>query len=470
MQTYLRKYFNSGNTIDPGRRIEILKALKESILSNLSPLYEALWKDLHKSTQESYLTEVSFVLGEIEYHIKHLRKWSKIRKTGSPITIFPSKSRIMPQPYGVVLIIAPWNYPFMLLLAPLVAAVSAGNCAMLKPSHIAVNTAAVCKDIINGANILQGNTPDTGRPVEIMTGGPEILEEIIKEKYDYIFYTGGAVFGKTVAVKAAQTLTPVTLELGGKSPCIITSGANLKTAAKKVAWGKFLNSGQTCIAPDYILVEHSVKEEFVKQLKKSVGELYGAGTEEIIKNRFYGRIISPAAFVRLNSIIEKCAETGGIISGGAVNASELFIEPTVTDAGDISYPEKISGNPAMQEEIFGPVLPVISYRHTEDAVRYINSHPKPLALYIFGKKHTALKVLKHTFSGGACINDTIMHIANRKLPFGGVGESGMGNYHGKYGFETFSHKKSYVVSPRNFDIPAKYPPYKWLKYIKKLLQ
>lgn len=469
MLTQLRICFNSGYTLEPARRIPILKALKEGILSNLSPLYEALWKDLHKSEQESYLTEISFVLSEIEYHIRHLKKWSKPRNVSSGLILFPSRSRILPQPYGTVLIVAPWNYPFMLLFAPLVAAISAGNCVLLKPSHLAVNTAAVCQQIIERTQLLLNREPAQGNPVELYTGGPEIMERLLKEKYDYIFYTGGPAFGKTIAVKAAETLTPVTLELGGKSPCILTKEADLKTAARKIIWGKFLNSGQTCVAPDYLLVEESVKEELLVHLKKAISALYGPDTLSIIRNPFYGRIISPAAFDRLDQLVAECSAQGDLLFGGTRNRAEKFIEPTLVTAGDLSDSTTVAAHPAMREEIFGPILPMITFSELDTAIRFVNARPKPLALYVFAPTEIARQVLGKTFSGGACINDTLMHIANRNLPFGGVGESGMGSYHGKFGFDTFSHQKSCVESPRSFDLPVKYPPYKGFGFLKKLV-
>lgn len=464
MQNQLRTSFNSQTTLNPKHRIEILKALKKGIISNLKPLYDALWRDLHKSEQESYLTEIAFVLSEIDYNIKHLQKWSRPQKKCSPLMLFPSKSRILYQPYGVILIIAPWNYPFRLLFAPLVAAISAGNCVMLKPSHLALNTALACSEIINCTNAILNTNP-----IEIITGGADVMDKVLQEKFDYIFYTGGPSFGKTIAVKAAETLTPITLELGGKSPCIITPQSNLKIAAKRIAWGKFLNCGQTCVAPDYILIDSSAKEAFIQNLLSAINELYISGNQDILHSPFYGRIIGLPAFNRLKALIDASTICNKIISGGKTNQAELFIEPTIIDAGNLNNIDNLSTVPAMQEEIFGPILPIIEYSNLDDTIKYINSKPKPLALYVFADKAQATKVLKETFSGGACINDTVMHIANRNLPFGGIGLSGMGNYHGKYSFETFSHKKSYVVTPRNFDLPVKYPPYKWFGIIKKIL-
>lgn len=464
MQTpLLRNYFRSGATLQPENRIKTLQAIKQAITTHLPHLYNALQKDLHKSEQESYLTEIAFVFSEIDYHTKHLKKWSKPQHQCSPIILFPSKSRILYQPYGVVLIVAPWNYPLRLLFAPMVAAIAAGNCVLLKPSHLALNTADVCTEIIkNAMHILQKQSVDA-YPVEIITGGAQVMDQVLQERYDYIFYTGGPGFGRTIAIKAAEDLTPVTLELGGKSPCIITATSNLKLAAKKVAWGKFLNCGQTCVAPDYILIDSTVKTDFLHLLKSAIHDLYDS---QIDKSPFYGRIITLPAFNRLKTMIDAAPEK--ILYGGTTDQQTLFIEPTILDAGTLSNLEKINSIPSMQEEIFGPILPIIEYSNLTDALNFINSCPKPLALYIFSDNNTASSVLKNTFSGGACVNDTIMHIATNKLPFGGVGYSGMGSYHGKYGFETFSHKKSYVVSPRSFDLPVKYPPYKWYRLIKKL--
>ncbi|MEG0517600.1 MAG: aldehyde dehydrogenase family protein [Bacteroidales bacterium] len=484
MQAHLlRHYFSSGASLEPENRIKTLQAVQKAVQIHLPRLYDALQEDLHKSKQESYLTEIAFVLSEIDYHIKHVKKWSKPQHKRSSVILFPSKSRILYQPYGVVLIIAPWNYPFRLLFAPMIAAIAAGNCVLLKPSHLALHTADICVEIIKTAMqiihkqpayipISENQVPATwgtkqnlpASPIEIMTGGPKVMENLLQEKYDYIFYTGGPGFGKTIAGKAAEDLTPVTLELGGKSPCIITATSNLKLAAKRVAWGKFLNCGQTCVAPDYLLIESTVKNDFLCFLKSAIHTLYDS---PINKSPFYGRIIALPAFNRLKAMIG--ANPNTILYGGATNEQTLFIEPTILDAGTLSNIEKINTVPAMQEEIFGPILPVIEYTNLKDAVHFINSRPKPLALYLFADKPTANQILKNTFSGGACVNDTIMHIATNNLPFGGVGLSGMGNYHGKYGFETFSHKKSYVVSLRNFDLPLKYPPYKWFERIKRFL-
>lgn len=477
MQTELRNYFNSQATLDPCNRIKTLKTLKQAVMLHLTPLYEALQKDLHKSEQESYLTEIAFVLSEIEYNIKHLRKWSRPQRKASPLLLFPSKSRILYQPYGVILIVAPWNYPFRLLFAPLVAAISAGNCVLLKPSHLALHTAAVCEQIIKSVEKMLNTTPAPTTeskislsPIQIITGGPQIMDQVLQEKYDYIFYTGGPGFGKTIALKAAADLTPVTLELGGKSPCIVTAQANLTIAARRIAWGKFLNSGQTCVAPDYILIESSIKQKFLEHLESEICKLANSDNYgNIAQSPYYGRIIALPAFNRLKGMIEASAAEGKILLGGKTNQTELFIEPTILDAGNLLGPNHPDTVAAMQEEIFGPILPIVEYSNLSDVVDYVNSRPKPLALYIFAQKKQATKLLQQTFSGGACINDTIMHIANRNLPFGGVGMSGMGSYHGKYGFETFSHKKSYIITPRNIDLPLKYPPYKWFTFIKGIM-
>lgn len=441
-------------------RISLLSLLYLTIENNINNIQEALYKDLHKNSEESFITEIGFVLSEINYYIKHLKKWSKPHKVKSPITIFPSKSKYIYQPYGNVLIIAPWNYPFQLLFAPLAAAIAAGNCVLLKPSHLAPNTAEISKKIIS--QTLDSFLPDklSGVPIEISDQGPEVMESILKEKWDYIFYTGGPIFGRTVALEAAKNLTPITLELGGKSPCIVTDSANLKIAAKRIAWGKFLNCGQTCVAPDYVLVQKNISEKFLEHLRSAIEETYSNDKKgDYFNSKHYGRIITQSHLERLQNLQELSG--GEVIIGGNSITEEKFMEPTVILNPNLDAP-------IMKEEIFGPLLPIVLYDKLQEAIDFINSRPTPLAMYIFSTKKIGEDVIKNTKQGGACINDTIIHLVNNKLPFGGVGESGMGSYHGKTGFETFSHKKSYVVSPHSFDLPFKYPPYKYFSFIKKM--
>lgn len=443
-----RAYYRMGETRDIGFRVTKLKQLRNAILSSEERIEAALWQDLHKSAYESYLTEISIVLQELDDHIRHLRRWAKPHKAATPMQLFGSRSRIVCEPLGVVLIIAPWNYPFQLLIAPLLGALSAGNCVVLKPSPYTPHVSAVMADLV--ADVF---APEH---VTVVQGGREINQELLAERFDYLFFTGSPSLGKVVMKAAAEHLTPVTLELGGKSPCIVDQGADLELAARRLVWGKFLNAGQTCIAPDYLLVQSNVKAHLLERIGHYIRAFYGVQPRE---SPDYPRIVRVEAVDRIAGLMR----SGTIIHGGEINREERYIAPTVIDG---IQPD----DPVMQEEIFGPVLPVMEFHALEEAIRYVNAHEKPLALYYFGNRTSAREVLANTTSGGACINDTIMHIANPHLPFGGVGNSGMGRYHGRDSFLTFSNRRSVLHSTTRWDIPLKYPPFGSLNKLKKLLK
>lgn len=443
-----REFYSTGMSRNVDFRIKNLKRLKEAIMAYEGRIYEALWDDLHKSAYEGYLTEVSIVLREIRYHIRHLKRWAVPRRVPVPLYMLGSKSRILYEPLGVTLIVAPWNYPFQLLLNPLVGALSAGNCAVLKPSPDTPRVAQVLAEMIASAF-----APEY---VAVIQGGREVNQALWTKRFDHIFFTGSPALGKIVMKAAAEHLIPVTLELGGKSPCIVDEDADIECAARRIAWGKCLNAGQTCIAPDYLLVHGRVKNELLERLVYYIRQFYGGQPE---KSPDYPRIVSQAAVERLGQLLQK----GKIVYGGAVVPEEKYISPTILD--DILPDDAI-----MQEEIFGPLLPIVEFYDLEEAINYVNVREKPLALYYFGTTACAEKVIAKTSSGGVCINDTVMHIANHRLPFGGVGNSGMGKYHGFDSFATFSNRRSVLSSPTLWDIPLKYPPYRNLKLLKKFMK
>ena len=442
-----KRFFNTHTTKDLDFRIAQLKNLRAAVKKYEDKITEALYKDLHKSYEEAYLTEISIVTQEIDLHIKKLKTWAKPKRVAVPIHLKPSRARILYQPLGVALIIAPWNYPFQLLFNPLVGAISAGCCAVLKPSEFTPHIAAVMEDII--AEIFAEDY------ISLVQGGQETGELLLQQRWDMIFFTGSTQVGKIVMKAAAEHLTPVVLELGGKSPVIVDETANIPLAAKRIAWGKTINAGQTCIAPDYLLVHEKVKDELLDNIAIVLNDMYG---EDIMLSNHYGRIVHEKAFDRLAGLIEN----ENIHSGGTLNRKDLFMEPTILD--------KVSkASPVMQEEIFGPVLPVMTFTELKQAVAYINSGEKPLALYYFGKKDVAETIIHETSSGGVCINDTLMHISNHNLSFGGVGASGMGSYHGRESFLAFSHKRSVVRTPTWIDIPFRYAPFKYFKMIRKVI-
>jgi len=433
-----RKFFSSGRTFDIKFRFEALDKLKNAIKTHEPELLEAIKKDLGKSASESYMCEVGLTLAEITHFRKHLRSWSRTRRKFTPITNFHAKSMIVQEPYGVVLIMSPWNYPVLLTLEPLIGAIAAGNCAIVKPSAYSPETSKVIHKLISEIFDPQY--------VAVITGGRAENADLLEQKFDYIFFTGGVTVGKLVMEKASKHLTPVTLELGGKSPCIIDHTANLRIAARRITFGKFLNCGQTCIAPDYVLVEESVHDEFVKLIKEETIKMYG---EDIFANKDYGKMVNQKHFDRVAGLIAK----EKTVYGGRLKNETLQIEPTILD--------HVTPNDAvMQEEIFGPVLPIITVSDTNEAANFIKSRPKPLALYLFtSDKKIEKQFLREVPFGGGCVNDTIIHIATTNLPFGGVGNSGMGSYHGKKTFETFSHSKSVVKKYTWLDISMRYQPY-----------
>lgn len=442
-----KTFFSSNATKDIDFRIQQLKKLRDSLIKYQPQILEALWKDLHKSSQEAYLTEMSIVFNELDYHIRNLKKWAKPQRVATPLFMLPSSSQIITEPLGVSLIVAPWNYPFQLLINPLIGSISAGCCTILKPSPESANLSAVVADMI-------AKTFDSSY-ITTIEGGREVNTILFNQRFDFIFFTGSPMLGKVVMQAAAQHLTPVILELGGKSPCIVDKCAHIDLAAKRIVWGKFMNAGQTCISPDYLLVHNSIKEELIQKIKAYIQEFYSS---EPLNSPFYPRIINEKAMQRLVSLLDPSK----IIFGGNYNMTEKFIEPTLMT--DISQTD-----PIMQEEIFGPILPISGYDEINEAIRFVNENEKPLALYFFGNESTADYVLSHTTSGGACINDTLMHIGNHNLPFGGVGNSGMGKYHGKSSFYAFSNQRSVVKTPTWIDLPFKYIPYKYFHWIKKIL-
>lgn len=444
------QFFQTGHTQSVAYRINALRSLYAAITKYESHIVQALHSDLNKSEFEAYSTEVGFVLREIRFIMKRLRSWTRPQKQRTPLTHLGSKSAIYYEPYGMVLIIAPWNFPFQLSLAPLIGAVAAGNCAIVKPSELAPHTSEIIATVIEEAFSLEH--------VAAIEGGIETSQMLLHLKFDYIFFTGSERVGKVVMEAAAKQLTPVTLELGGKSPVIIHKDAHLKLAAKRIAWGKFINAGQTCIAPDYIFVHHAVKTHFIQLLKEAIQQLYGPHP---LANESYTRIVNEQHFHRLLNYMRE----GEVVIGGSSDPEKLLIEPTVIT--------KVTPDcQLMNDEIFGPIIPIINYEHVEHAIEYINSHPKPLALYLFtSNKPLQRQVLSQVSFGGGCINDTLFHVTNPYLPFGGVGSSGIGAYHGRSSFELFSHRKSILKQTTLFDLPVRYPHVKHnLKLIKRLLR
>ncbi|MEH1847104.1 MAG: aldehyde dehydrogenase [Nostoc sp.] len=443
-----REFFQTGKTKDVNFRIEQLKNLKQAIIEHERSIVEALQADLHKPELESYLTEIG-VIKEIDYAIKHLKNWTKPKKAAVSFDFFSYSAQIYPEPLGVVLIIGPWNYPFNLIISPLIGAIAAGNCAIIKPSEIASHTSSIIAKII-------AKHFDPAY-IAVVEGGVEASQKLLAEKFDHIFFTGGTAVGKIIMAAAAKYLTPVTLELGGKSPCIVDTDINLEHTVRRITWGKFINAGQTCIAPDYLLVDKKIKKDLIDGLEKCLKEFYG---DNPANSPDYARIISQKHFERLVNFLKD----GEVIIGGENQPSERYIAPTVIDS--VSLEDSV-----MQEEIFGPIIPIIEYTDIAEAIALINSRPKPLALYLFSQnKNLQKRVLQETSSGGVCINDTVMQVGVSSLPFGGVGDSGIGNYHGKASFDTFSHDKSVLQNSFWLDLKWRYAPYKGkLPLIKKLL-
>lgn len=434
-----REYFRSGATRSYEFRKGELNRLKESLNLHQEKILGALHKDLGKPAFEGYVGEVGFILDEIKHTVKHLSSWMKPEKVSTPLLHFPATSRIYSEPLGTCLVIGPWNYPFQLVLSPLVGALAAGNCAVLKPSELAPETSKAIANFIK----------DTFDPklVAVVEGGIEASTALLAERFDHIFFTGGFEVGRVVMSAAAKFLTPVTLELGGKSPCIVDSETQLEHTARRITWGKFFNAGQTCVAPDYLMVSEALKEPLIKAIRENVREFFG---EDPSTSPDFGRIINERHFLRLTGLLKD----GKIVEGGKSDARSRYLSPTVLD--DVKADSKI-----MADEIFGPLLPVLTYSSLDEAIEFVNDRPKPLALYFFSSnKANQDRVLERTSFGGGCINDTVIHLSNPNMPFGGVGTSGLGSYHGKFGFDTFSHKKG--ITHRSFlmDPKLRYPPYK----------
>ncbi len=431
-----RQFFRTGKTKDVAFRIAQLQKLKQAITANQPQIFKALSADLSKSGFDAYF-EVIGIIKEIDYALKHIKNWVKPQKVATPYHQFPASTHIYAEPFGVTLIIGPWNYPFNLVMTPLISAIASGNCVVIKPSEISAQSSAAIAEII-------GKTFEPGF-INVIEGGAEVSQKLLAEKFDHIFFTGGTEVGKIVMSAAAKHLTPVTLELGGKSPCIVDENTHLEYTAKRIVWGKFINAGQTCTAPDYLLVHKNIKASLLNQIEKYIKEFYGDVPSE---SRNYSRIINQKHFFRLANLLKY----GTIIVGGDTHLQDLYIAPTVIDR--VSWEDQI-----MQEEIFGPILPVIEYTDLDEAIAIINERPKPLALYFFSNnKQHQNKVLQSTASGGVCINDTVMHLTIPALPFGGVGESGMGRYHGKAGFENFSYQRSVLNKSFLFDLKWRYYP------------
>ncbi|MGB0526398.1 MAG: aldehyde dehydrogenase [Flavobacteriaceae bacterium] len=432
-------FFASAQTLDCSFRIAQLKKLRQVLRSYEGEILEALKLDLNKPNFEAYTAEFSFVIEELNTAIKQLKKWSKPRKVKTGLLSAPAFGVIQPEPYGLSLQLSPWNYPFQLAIAPALAALAAGNTVVLKPSEYSIKTSELLAQLIN--------THFDEAYFHVVLGAAETAKALLELKWDHIFFTGSTQIGKIVAKAAAEKLTPCTLELGGKSPCIVDDTAKVKLAAKRIVWGKYMNAGQTCIAPDYVLVDAKIKEDLIAQMMKEIERLYGKNPKE---SSDYGRLIHSRHVERMKSFMEDA----NIRVGGALDAESRFVAPTIID--EVNHNSK-----AMQEEIFGPVLPVISYDNFEEVGHYLKRYDKPLAFYIFSENAKRIKALVQNYQfGGGCVNDTIMHIAEKNLPFGGVGDSGMGAYHGKFGFSTFSREKPVMYRSNWIDVPLRYPPFK----------
>jgi aldehyde dehydrogenase (NAD+) len=434
---------------DIGYRKETLKKLLYNIQKSEDLIVKALYDDFKKPEFEAVLTETNYVISDLKDTIKNIHKWSGRKRVFPSILNFPSTDYIYKEPYGNVLVIAPWNYPFQLALCPLIAAVAAGNRVVLKPSELTPNTSSIIAKIIEKTFHINH--------VEVFEGGVEVADKLLAQRWDYIFFTGSVAVGKVVAKAAAENLTPVTLELGGKNPCIIDETANLKLAAKRIVWGKFINAGQTCIAPDYILIQKNMKVNFVTFLIDEIIKSYG---KKMDKSPDFARIINTKNFLRLDSMIDR----EKVIFGGETDANKLFISPTLIE-------DPALDSPVMKEEIFGPILPILTYETEAEIQNVISKYEKPLAFYIFSENHSfAKKLLQKYAFGGGCINDTVVHFSNKRLPFGGVGHSGIGAYHGKLSFDIFSHHKAIVKKGNWLDLPMRYAPYKdKLAAVKRLL-
>ena len=444
-----RKYFDSGLTRDiEFRRSQLLKLL-ELLKNSEKEILTALYDDLGKSEFEGYETELSLVYEEIRHMLANISKYTRAKKVKVSLAQFPAKSRIYKEPLGLVLVVSPWNYPVLLSLMPLVGAIAAGNCVVLKPSNYSNNVSAMLEKLLSSFD---------ERLIKVVRGGRDVNSSLFDTKFDHIFFTGSVAVGKIVMAKAAQNLTPVTLELGGKSPCIIDKTANIKISAKRLVWGKLINCGQTCVAPDYIFAHKDIKAELISQMKQWIAKFYG---ENPLTSPDYPKIINKNHFDRLNSLIANAQD----VWGGESSADTNQIAPAILD--NVSWTDEI-----MQDEIFGPIMPIIEYSNLDDVIKLINSKPKPLALYLFTKSNAVERTcIRNVSYGGGCVNDILLHLASSTMPFGGVGESGMGSYHGAKSIDTFSHSKSIMKKFWSFDIPIRYAPYKNnLTILRKLLK
>lgn len=443
-----RDFFRTGQTQHLDFRIQQLQRLQKAIADSKADILAALQADLGKPEFEAYATEIG-VLREFDHVLRRLHQWTKPQRVSVGFEQFPARAEIRPQPLGVVLVVGPWNYPFQLLIWPLIGAIAAGNCVLLKPSELAPHTSAFVSKLI-------GELFDPAY-IAVVEGGIETSQAILEQPFDHIFFTGGTAIGKIVMSAAANHLTPVTLELGGKSPCIVDADIQVEYAAKRIVWGKFLNCGQSCIAPDYLLVDRRIKSALLEAIQTAIREFYG---DDPAQNPDYGRIVNDRHFDRLASLLD----AGNIVTGGQIDRATRYIAPTVIDR--VSW-----SDPVMQDEIFGPILPILEYDDLEEAIRSVVDRPKPLALYFFSRNaELQQRILNQTASGGVCINDTIMQVGVPELPFGGVGASGMGRYHGKASFDTFTHFKSVLVKSFRLDLKWRYPPYAdKLDFLKRII-
>ncbi len=442
-----RAFYRSGATLDLKFRREMLRKMRSGLKKWEPALQEALWKDLHKSAEEAYMTEIGLVYGEIDDAIKHLGRWARRRRVCSPVTVMSSKSYIVREPLGNTLIVAPWNYPVQLLLSPLVGAIAAGCTAVLKPSPYVPTVSDTLQKLIEDC------FPE--EYIALVQGNRDVNTILFGTRWDFVFYTGSPAIAKVLSAAQADYLTPMVLELGGKSPCIVDRDADIEVAARRIVWGKCLNSGQTCIAPDYLFVHEEIKQKFVEAFSKQLDFLYPEGTKD---SDYYVHIVRDAAFERVSGYLKD----GRILAGGRTDKATRWIEPTLLDG---VKPD----SPVMTTEIFGPVFPMLTFCDRKEVIDFVTSREKPLAFYYFGKQADAWEMISRTTSGGACINDVIMHVANSRIPFGGVGNSGMGNYHSERSFLAFSHERSVLSTPTWIDLKFRYMPYKLFGLVKKML-
>lgn len=445
-----RHFFRQGTTLSYHFRKQHLQKLKTMLKKHEQKIYDALKADLNKSEHETFTTELGFLYMEIDMALKNLKKWMIRKQVTTPLTHTGTKSYIYKEPYGVTLVISPWNYPLQLALAPVIGAIAAGNCVVIKPSEFAQATSTLLYQMIT-------DTFDR-HYITVIEGAKDVSQQLLKQSLDYIFFTGNSTVGKSIMKQASEHLTPVTLELGGKSPVIVDKDADIKLAAKRVVWGKFTNAGQTCVAPDFVYVHEKIKNKFIQMMKRYIKQFYG---KDPLKNEDYVRLIHKKQYDRIYNLLS----SSEIIYGGRTDQKRLTIEPTLLHK--VSWEDKI-----MQEEIFGPLLPILTFHTLDKAISDLKKMDKPLALYYFGDhKKSQQQVIQHLSFGGGCINDTLYHLANPHLPFGGTGTSGMGAYHGKYSFDTFTHHKSILKQTSAFDIPLRYPGSKMaLRLVKKIMK